>query len=217
MLKILVLEDDELFAGTLKDFLEEEEFNVTVVHTGEDAEDKAYEENFDLFILDINLPGISGFDVTKTIRENKKEKPILFLTSARDKETLLKSFEIGGDEFLTKPVDFDELLVRIHALLRRSKKSGKLKLFDGFTFDMTQSTLYKDEKIVEIGNKSATLLRLFLENSDKVVTKNMIEEELYSGQEYSEGSVRVYVTGINNAFGKKVITNVRGVGYKFEK
>ncbi len=213
----MVLEDDELFAGTIKDLLEEENFSVKAVTTGEEAEEEAYDNYYDLFILDINLPGISGFDVAKSIRGNKTDKPILFLTSDRDKDTLLRSFQLGGDEFLTKPVDFDELLVRIDALLRRSGKSGRTELFDGFAFDLSQNSLYKDNKLVEISSKNAALLRLFIENSERIVTKEMIDDELYQGQNYSEGAVRVYVNNLNNTFGKKVIINIRGVGYKFER
>lgn len=217
MSKILLLEDDKLFAGTVKDLLEEEGFEVKMFHNGVDAENCSYEENFDLFILDINLPDISGFDVIKTIRENGNEKPILFLTSTRDKETLLKSYKLGGDEYLTKPVDFDELIVRIDALLKRSGGVGKIELANNFLFDLSKKALYKDEKLVEMGSKTASLLALFIANQEKAVTKDMIDAELYSNQSYSEGSVRVYVNQLNTIFGEKVISNIRGIGYKFEQ
>ncbi len=216
MQKVLLLEDDDLFAQTVREFLEEEGFVVVCCNTGAKAEEIAYEEHFDLFLFDINLPDMSGFDVTQTIRGNKISKPILFLTSSREKSSLLKSFELGGDEYLTKPVDFDELLVRIHALLKRSGGAGEVKLFDGFSFDFTKKSLYKEHRLVELGNKAAHLLSLFVENREKPVTKEMIDIALYSNQSYSEGSVRVYVNQLNSVFGKKVIKNIRGVGYIFE-
>lgn len=214
MLNILLLEDDILFAQTLKEFLEEEGFNVVLAHRADDAEDLAYEKNFDCFILDINLPDSSGFDVAKNI---STQNPVIFLTSRNDKESLIRSYKLGADEFITKPVDFDELLLRLNAVLKRSGNFGRFELDNGFSFDQNTKVLYKNDLVVDLGAMSCVLLGLLIANIGKVVTKEMIEANLYKDKPYSDGSVRVYINNINNCLGKKYIKNVRSMGYVFEK
>lgn len=216
MHKILILEDDILFGETLVDFLEGYGFFVSWHKMGQDALNEAYEKDFDLFILDLNLPDMSGFDVLRDLRAFKS-KPAMFLTSRSDKESLLLSFKLGGDEFLSKPVDFDELLARVYSLLKRSGQMGLVELFDGFSFDLSTKTLYENKKVIELGHLSASLLGLFVANINKVVTKEMIEQELYMGFEYKDSSVRVFIHSLNTALKKRAIFSVRGIGYRFEK
>ncbi|MGP1561529.1 MAG: response regulator transcription factor [Helicobacteraceae bacterium] len=216
MYKVLILEDDALFGETLKEFLEDENFQATLATNAFDAKVRAYEENFDLFLFDVNLPGESGLSALKDIRGAKNNSPALFLTSRRDKQSLLRSFEIGGDDFLSKPVDFDELLARINAVLKRAGKSFCVDLGGGFTFDQAQRSLYKDGTFVDLGAMPSALLALLSANIGKLVTKEAIEDELYKSKPASCGAVRVYVNLLNNILGAKRVVNIRSVGYKLE-
>ena len=217
-MKILLLEDDELFAETIEDFLEDENFIVDIASDGEEALSLNYENNYDLYLLDINVPKISGLDLLKDLRESGDETPTIFLTSYKDKETLEKGFINGGDDYLKKPIDLDELLLRIKSLLKRvGKKSSKVDLKNGFIYEPLLRRVYKDEKDLNLPMKVIDLLELFLENKDKIITKEMIVLKLWSiEEEYSEGSIRVYVNSLKKIFGKDKISNIKGVGYKFE-
>ena len=122
MFNILVLEDDELFASTLEDFLSEEGFAVDLAFNGEQCLDLNYEKKYDLYIFDINVPKINGLDLLKQLRNAGDLTPSIFLTSYKDKDTLHQGFLNGCDDYLKKPVDLDELILRIKALLKRNKK-----------------------------------------------------------------------------------------------
>ena len=122
MYKILVLEDDELFASTLEDFLTDENLIVDIANDGEKCLALNYEKNYDLYIFDINVPKINGLELLEQLRKSKDNTPTIFLTSYKDKDTLQDAFIKGCDDYLKKPVDLDELLLRIKALLKRNKK-----------------------------------------------------------------------------------------------
>ncbi|MDQ1268578.1 MAG: two-component system, OmpR family, response regulator, partial [Campylobacterota bacterium] len=126
MSRVLLLEDDPLFADTLVDLLEESGFEVELAPNGQSALDKTFTQKFDLYLLDINVPLIDGTTLLKELRDSNDNTPAIFLTSHKDKEMLKKSFGSGGDDFLTKPFDSDELLLRMSALLKRVKKDISL-------------------------------------------------------------------------------------------
>lgn len=219
MSRLLLLEDDRLFAQTLEDFLEEEGFEVVMAHGGDEALDRAREERFDLFILDINVPGPNGIEVLRQLRNDHNEKPALFLTSHTQREKLFEAFGAGGDDFVGKPVDLEELRVRIAALLRRNRTLPVLvTLGDGFTYDLTRSVLLLNDLEQDMPRKCAELLGLLVRNLGKTVTMEMIEESLYDYHEMpSFGAVRVYINQLKKLLGKTRITNLRGIGYRLEK
>jgi DNA-binding response OmpR family regulator len=216
MINILLLEDDELFAETLIDYLEECQYNITHVVDGEVFISNAYEENYDIYLLDINVPKINGLDSLKEIREHKNT-PAIFLTSYKDKDTLKEGFLSGADDFLTKPFDMDELDLRIHSILRRSGKAIDTIKIDDIEYNPELNTIYKNGEDVNLGAKAIELFKLFYENNGKIVTKDMIIERLWGyDEEYSEGSLRVYITKVQKLFNSKKITNIKNVGYKVE-
>ena len=136
MYKILVLEDDELFAETLEDFLEDEGFNVTVANDGEEVVSLCYDNKYDLYLLDINVPKLNGIELLKELRDAGDNTPSIYLTSYKDKQTLTDGFLSGCDDYLKKPVDLDELLLRVQSLLKRSGKSiSKVPLIENIYFD----------------------------------------------------------------------------------
>ncbi|MBV5321971.1 MAG: response regulator, partial [Sulfuricurvum sp.] len=117
--KILLLEDDLLFGESIVDVLEEEGFEVVLCRNGQSALDETYKNHFDLYLLDINVPLIDGLSLLKELRRANDTTPTIYLTSHQEIEKLTEAFEIGADDYLKKPFNTDELLVRIHALLRR--------------------------------------------------------------------------------------------------
>ena len=219
MYKILVLEDDELFASTLEDFLTDESFIVDIANDGEKCLELNFEKNYDLYIFDINVPKISGLELLEQLRKSSDETPTIFLTSYKDKDTLQEAFIKGCDDYLKKPVDLDELLLRIKALLKRNKKQFDLvKLGDKTYFNPINKRIYVDEIDLNLPVKVLELMELFVENRGEIVTKEMIISKLWAtNEEYSEGSIRVYINQIKKLFeNKEVISNIKGVGYKIE-
>ncbi|WP_424686872.1 MAG: response regulator transcription factor [Halarcobacter ebronensis] len=218
MIKILILEDDELFLETLEDFLSDEGFVVKCAKDGEEVLDYCFEEKYDLYLLDINVPKISGIDLLKRLREANDTTPTIYLTSHKDKDMLTKGFLSGCDDYLKKPVDLDELLLRINSLLKRSGKfKEQIELIDDLVFDVKNRRLLKGQDDLNLTSKVIDLLELFLEEKDSIITKEMIINRLWSyNEDYSEGSIRVYINNLKKIFGKDSIKNLKGIGYKFE-
>ncbi len=218
MYKILVLEDDELFASTLEDFLMDEGFEVDIAFDGEECLDLNFKKNYDLYIFDINVPKINGLELLEQLRTSGDNTPSIFLTSYKDKDTLQTAFLNGCDDYLKKPADLDELLLRIKALLKRNKKQFDIiKLSDNLTFNPINKRVYENEIDLNLPIKVLELMELFVENRGEIVTKEMIISKLWAtSQEYSEGSIRVYINQIKKLFHRDTILNIKGVGYKIE-
>ena len=218
MYKILLLEDDELFASTLEDFLSEEGFIVDLAFDGEECLRKNYEKNYDLYIFDINVPKINGLELLETLRKSQDYTPTIYFTSYKDKDTLQDAFLKGCDDYLKKPVDLDELLLRIKALLKRNKKHFDIiNLSKNIVFNPQNRRVYEGDMDLNLSIKVLELLELFIENRGDIVTKEMIISKLWSAsEEYSDGSIRVYVNQVKKLFENEVIINIKGVGYKIE-
>lgn len=219
MYKILVLEDDELFASTLEDFLIEEKFVIDIAKDGEECLSLNYENNYDLYIFDIKVPKISGLELLASLRNSEDNTPTIFLTSYKDKDTLQEAFVKGCDDYLKKPVDLDELLLRIKALLKRNKKQFELiKLTETLNFNPINKRIYENGIDLNLPTKILDLIELFIENRGDIVTKEMIINRLWAANEdYSEGSIRVYINQIKKLFSDaNVIVNIKGIGYKIE-
>lgn len=218
MYKILVLEDDELFASTVEDFLTDEGFEVDIAIDGEECLDLNFKKNYDLYLFDINVPKINGLELLEQLRTSGDNTPSIFLTSYKDKDTLQTAFLNGCDDYLKKPADLDELLLRIKALLKRNKKQfDVIKLSETVTFNPANKRVYENEEDLNLPVKVLELLELFIENRGEIVTKEMIISKLWAtSQEYSEGSIRVYINQIKKLLDKDTILNIKGVGYKIE-
>ena len=219
MYKILVLEDDELFASTLEDFLIEEKFVIDIAKDGEECLSLNYENNYDLYIFDIKVPKISGLELLASLRNSEDNTPTIFLTSYKDKDTLQEAFVKGCDDYLKKPVDLDELLLRIKALLKRNKKQFELiKLTETLDFNPINKRIYENGIDLNLPTKILDLIELFIENRGDIVTKEMIINRLWAvNEDYSEGSIRVYINQIKKLFSDvNVIVNIKGIGYKIE-
>lgn len=212
-MKILLLEDDKLFNETLQDFLEVEGFKVDCVLDPYSALDLTYENNYDLYLFDVNLPYESGFDLLKKLRASGDDTPTIFITSRDDKASLKEGFIQGGDDYITKPIDVDELLLRVNAVLRRQVRKEVVQI-GRYSFDILTKVLYKDDEKVELSVKGSELLFVLLEGQGEVVPLEQIKSHLWSvSEEASDGALRVYITQLKKYFPTQ-IENIRGVGYR---
>ena len=212
--RILVLEDDQLFNETLCDFLEGEGFHVCGMPDPRSALEECYRQRFDLYLLDINLPFENGLDFLKTLRESGDETPAIFLTSREDRVSLLEGLRIGADDYLRKPVDLEELLLRIQSVMRRIRGPERYE-FDGFVVDQTLNRIYYQGREIPLERKPFIMLLLLLKAGGSPVSTEQFASVLWSpSEEASYGAIRVYITRLKKIFGDR-IENIRGIGYRF--
>ncbi len=215
--KVLLLEDNKLFAETVKDFLEDEGYEIDIVADGEEAISKSYYTNYDIYLLDINVPFVNGVDFLKMLRRSGDERPTIFITSHQDIETLKRGYECGCDDYMKKPIDLQELLYRMQVLLRIRKtiRNSIVKISKECKYDFKQRALICKNRVEKLPPKAIKLLELLLENEGEIVTKEQIVNRLWSSSsEYSEGSIRVYVNKLKKILKDGVIENIKGIGYK---
>lgn len=215
-LKILVLEDEKLLNETLEDFLQEEGYSVSCALDPYTALDLTYKNRFDLYLFDVNLPYENGFDLLTKLRKSGDMTPTIFLTSRDDKESLRAGYKSGGDDYIKKPIDLDELLLRIEALLRRQSRSRIIEI-GNYRLDMHNKRLFCDDTLVEMSQKTIELLMLFAQSQGETLTIERIKSHLWATSETSsEGAIRVYIAQLKKYFPKHIV-NIRGVGYRFEE
>ncbi|MDQ1264382.1 MAG: two-component system, OmpR family, response regulator [Campylobacterota bacterium] len=214
MNKILFLEDDTLFAQTLTDFLEESGFDVEHVSNGQSAINATFAQKYNLYLLDINVPLINGITLLGELREANDNTPAIFLTSHTDKEMLKKSFTSGADDFITKPFDTDELLLRINALLKRANNTT-IKILPFLYHDTIHKRILYHNSELDLSKKEYDLLLLLMRHIGNTVPKELIMNELWSSNEGgSDGALRVYINRIKQLVPELYIENIRGIGYK---
>jgi DNA-binding response OmpR family regulator len=216
MARILLVEDDLILSETLVELLESEGYDVTLVSAGNRALEATYDEEFELMLLDVNIPDFSGFELLKMLRESGNETPCIFLTSLNDIVSLSRGFEVGADDYLKKPFDFDELLVRIQALLRKSfsAQSNEI-LYNDLLYKITTNELFNEEKLILFTPLEQKLLSVFFKRINETITKQELLHELDSVNESSEGALRVYITKLRKS-GLEIQT-IKGVGYRLVK
>jgi DNA-binding response OmpR family regulator len=212
--RILVLEDDQLFNETLEDFLEEEGYEVETAMDPYSALEMGYRYIFDLYLFDVNLPYENGFDLLEKLRQSGDTTPTIFLTSRNDKASLAEGFSKGADDYMKKPIDLDELLLRIQAVLRRQIRQERMSI-GKYRLDTVAKILYLDRETLDVTKKAIELLLLLVQAKGEVVSSDEIKNRLWAaGQSASDGALRVYVTQLKKYFPENIV-NVRGVGYRW--
>lgn len=219
MFQILVVEDDSALNKTVCTFLDRNGYRATGVLEAMDAYDAMYENKFDLVISDIMMPNIDGFEFAETIRETDKEIPILFMTARDDFEAKRKGFRVGIDDYMVKPIDLEELLWRIEALLRRAKIATSKKLEIGnLKLDAEEHTAYVGEEEINLTVREFDILYKLLSYPKKTFTRAKLMEEFWDVESTSSTrTVDVYMTKIRDKFSEcddfEIVT-VHGLGYK---
>lgn len=215
MKDVLILEDDPLFAETLEDVVESLGCSAVLAADSEQAMELSFTHRCVLYLLDVKVPGINGFDFLHELRQSGDETPAMFVTSLRDKESLSKGFQAGCDDFLRKPVDIDELELRIKAILKRTGAMQSGMMIGEKCFEPQNNRIIDGDRLIDIKPQESLLLEMLLQNRGRIVEKNSMYERVWDGEE-NDGALRVYITAFKKIFGKDSITNIRGVGYRFE-
>ncbi len=209
MARILLIEDDLLLVESLKAFLEYSGFEVDIARSYEEAADLTFENTYDLYVIDINLIDGSGIDFLKDIRGAEDKTPAIFISAIRDVNTIAKTFEIGAEDYIKKPFEPEELLIRIKARLKKVEKEGDISYKDIVIKD---SRVFKDGKEIEIGTVLRKILEKLIRNSGKVVPKEDLMDLL---QNPSDLALRVNISKLKKKLGIE-IKSVRGIGYLIE-
>lgn len=216
MSKILLLEDDEILGEIISDYLTSKSHECTLCKEYEKALNLAYELNFDLWIFDVKIIGGSGFELLKELRQSGKDTPCIFMTSLNTVDDLNKGFLSGCDDYLKKPFELKELIIRAENLIKRSYQNRRqmIKIDEIYSFDIFEKTLYKNDEVVNLSNKESILLALLLKNIDKIVSRDEIYSTLWDyDQTPSELSLRVYIRNLRKHLGDK-IQSIPKIGYK---
>jgi DNA-binding response OmpR family regulator len=217
--KILFLEDDTNLNETVTEFLEENGYDVDSVYDGDEAEAKMYENSYDLFLLDVNVPGINGFELLKNSRESENKTPAIFLTSLNSIDDVSDGYESGCDDYIRKPFELKELLLRVQTLIKREffhSKKENIKVNENIEYDTTTNSLHVDGQEVQLQNKEATLLKLFLQRREEVVSHEVILDTLWGyDEDASDDALRTYIKRLRKIIGKERIISVKRLGYKF--
>lgn len=219
MFHILVVEDDRDLNRSVCSFLNQSGYNATGCLSAEEAYDAMYETVFDLIVSDIMMPHIDGFEFVKTVRTLNEDIPILFMTARDDFAAKQRGYRVGVDDYMVKPIDLDELFLRIGALLRRAKIASSRKLEIGhFTMDADEHTAYLDGEEIALTQREFNLLYKLLSYPKKTFTRTQLMDEFWDADTASgPRTVDVYMTKLRAKLAdceSFEIVTVHGLGYK---
>jgi DNA-binding response OmpR family regulator len=222
-MRILIAEDHPLLGPNLKQGLERSHYAVDLVATGDDALLLGRTVPYDLVILDVMLPSISGFDVCRQLRDYKRTMPILFLTALGEIEDRVTGLDLGGDDYLTKPFAFREFEARVRALLRRERTSKTTVLqFMDITLDTITHEVKRGNRSVTLSSKEYALLEFLMYHPHQVLSRTMIAEHVWDvDAEHLSNVIDVYIRYLRNKLSPSgepdVIHTIRGSGYQLKE
>jgi len=220
--KILLVEDDEALRFIVKDNLVQNNYNVLVAEDGHKALELFNNNSFDLIILDVMLPKIDGFQVAKTIRKKDEQTPIIFLTARSMTEDKITGLTIGGDDYIPKPFNMEELLLKIKIFLKRSQVKHvsitTIKIGE-YIFQPEKLTLAINDNIRNLTTKETELIKYFAENINKELSRNEILESVWGSNDYFLGrSLDVFISRLRKYFAEDSnikIINLHSIGFRF--
>ncbi|WP_333784426.1 response regulator transcription factor [Thermocrinis sp.] len=212
-MKILIVEDDKLLGESLKEFLESEGFTTDWVWDPREVLDLLEVSAYDVIVLDLMMPHIRGEDLIKRIRERNKETPILVLTAKHRIEDKRTCFELGADDYLTKPFEMEELVLRIKALYRRRNP------YDVIVIGNVEVCLSKEEvkvgnKVVPLSRKDWLILKLLVENRGSYVSQEKILNYVWGDEPVGEDVVRAHIKNLRKLLPEGFIQTMKGRGYR---
>jgi len=220
-MRVLVIEDNPKMAAGMARGLRENGYAVDVCHTGFEGEDQAVQGDFDAILLDLILPDRDGVDVCRALRRRSVATPILMLTALSGVDDKVAGLDAGADDYLTKPFDFEELLARLRALLRRGEASeGRTLTCADLEFELYARRATRAGETFDLSGKEFALLEYLMRNPDRVLSRAQIGEKVWD-MNFDPGSnvVDVYVSSlrkkVDRRFEHKLIHTVKGAGYRF--
>ena len=222
-MNILIIEDEFSLADAVSESLKKDKFNVTIKSDGEEGEDEALTENYDLILLDVMLPKKNGFEILRYLRQEKIKTPIIMLTAKSEIDDKLNGLEHGADDYITKPFAMRELIARIKAVLKRTNNIENTDYLEygDLVLDLKNAILKCNNNEIQISGKELELLEQLLINKNQISSRESLAERIWGYESDSEyNNVEVYITFIRRKLklidSKVTIKAIRGVGYKLE-
>lgn len=225
MAKILLVEDDSTLAMGIEYSLKNEGYMVDIAHNFTDGRDLVRQNNYDLIILDVELPDGNGFDLCREIRKDKTT-PVIFLTAQDEEVNIVMGLDLGGDDYITKPFRIKELISRIKAVMRRTAKISQrdLLISNDIKVNLLESKVYKDNELIWLTPSEYKLLIILMNNHHQVLSRSKILENLWDidGDFVDDNSLSVYIRRLrekieDDSSNPKYIKTVRGIGYRWDE
>ena len=208
-MKILLLEDDQILCDSLKEFLELEGYSVDVAHRGIEVFDLTFDETYDLYILDVNVPEVNGFDVLAFLKDAGDNTPAIYITALTDINSISKGFEMGADDYIKKPFDPEELVIRIK---RKYHKIDTLLRIKDIVYNPITRVLQKDGQTIGLGEVQQNIFHTLITEQNRIVDSYTLMDFL---EHPSANALRVNLAKLKNKLGIE-IKNIRAQGYMIE-
>ncbi len=217
-MKIFLMEDDLMLNEIIEEYLSSKGYPVTTAYTGDEAEERLYSEVFDLLLLDVNVPGINGFELLKELRKRDIHTPAIFITSLDMVNDIEKGFESGCDDYIKKPFELKELDLRIKNI-KRLFKINENEVLDEATniiLDKKNLLLRFNDNEIHIALKELDVLEYLIKHKNNPVSVEELCSNIWSYESSpSAATIRTYIKNLRKILGEGYISNIRGVGYRF--
>jgi two-component system response regulator QseB len=217
-MRILLAEDDELLGDGIRSGLTQYQYNVDWVKNGMVAWSSLQTEHFDMLILDLGLPKLSGEELLKNMRLKRINTPVIILTARDNIIDLIKGLDTGADDYVVKPFDLEELCARIRAIQRRTTSRTEPIIAAGnITLDPATRLVFKSGQAVELSRREFILMQMLMENAGHVLAREQITQSLYGwGDDIDSNALEVHIHNLRKKFGSNTIITIRGIGYMLE-
>lgn len=222
-MKILIIEDEYKLADAISEILKKEKFTTKIITNGEEGENEALTNIYDLILLDVMLPNKNGFEILNNIRKEKIDTPVIMLTAKSEINDKLKGLENGADDYITKPFHVKELVARIKIILKRKMKTEDTEIieYEDLKLDKRIGKIISEDNEISINGKELELMEILLINKNQIVNRETLANKIWGYNSEAEyNNVEVYMSFLRKklkAINSKVkIKAVRGIGYKIE-
>ncbi len=218
-MRLLLVEDDELLGDAVKTGLTQFGYIVDWLKNGEIARNVIKTEAFDLIILDLSLPKISGMTLLQTIRQSQNKTPVIILTARESIDDRIKGLDAGADDYITKPFDLNELGARVRALTRRAQgRADTILQYANITIDPAAHSVLVDGQPINVPRREFALLQKLIESSGQVLSREQLMQSMYSwDEEVDSNALEVHIHNLRKKLNANFIRTIRGVGYLIDK
>ena len=219
-MKILILEDEKTLALSMQEFLEDCNYEVECFVTSDDAYDAIYTNSYDLYLLDVKVPGeLNGFQMLEQLREDGNTTPAIFITSLTDIDDLSRGYSCGACDYIRKPFDLAELKLRMEQVIQSQcfvSSESHIDLPHGYQYDLKKMKLSLENESIVLAKTETKILELLIKQRGSVVSCDMFLDEVWNGEWVDATNIRVQVGNLRKKLKKDFIKNVRGVGYSID-
>jgi DNA-binding response OmpR family regulator len=223
-MRILIIEDEIKIAKALQKGFQSEGFAVDTVFEGKEGLSKSHSKDYDVIVLDLMLPEVDGLTILRKMRENKVLTPVIILTAKDMTEDKIKGLNLGADDYMAKPFAFDELLARVHALIRRNSSKENILQIDDLILNPLSKMVTRNEKKIDLTAKEFSILEYLMRHKNSIISENQLVSHIWDYDfEWMSNVVAVHIKNLRNKIDKsfpekkQLLRTVRGLGYKINE